>query len=95
LWHGNIALAVKVLQRTIKANKAMAVTNSSEAHKDEDLYEEQEDAMGERFIDELTPGHPSPSVPMRFTSARLHSALVFGGDVPRWLRESIFQPSAD
>lgn len=43
LWHGNISLAVKVLQRTIKANKATASTLDEEEN-------------GERFIDELTPG---------------------------------------
>lgn len=58
LWHGNISLAVKVLQRTIKANKAMAAAAaSSTGHKDdEQQLEEDEDAIGERFIDELTPG---------------------------------------
>ena len=68
LWHGNIALAVKILQRTIKANKATAavveaVANSRGAHKDDDL-EEEHDATRERFIDELTPGIPPPPPPI-------------------------------
>ena len=45
LWHGNIALAVKVLQRTIKANKATI-------NKKNDFDEDD----GERYIDELTSG---------------------------------------
>lgn len=46
LWHGNIALAVKVLQRTIKANK-------STVNKKDDFDED----TGEIFIDELTSGN--------------------------------------
>jgi hypothetical protein len=54
LWHGSISLAVKVLQRTIKANKAAANQKGE--------YDEEE--SGERFIDELTPGDPPSLCPL-------------------------------